>query len=326
MRIVFVYWGPHPIHKTVVKSVTNEAYSYLPNLLLNRFKDKPPLAHQLLSLISNLEIPQADVYILEGMACLPAILTKRKKAKIISLNADNFFYKLLGYKGYKRSIYSWYASQIDGLLSISNYAKEFADKCLQVPNEVFSLGIKEKFFSLKADLTQKTIGALLCTLTYLKGVDIALKSFNKLENGYKLLLMGPLKENIQELREYQDNHQVTVTGWTEEPEKNLLKCGTYINPARFEPFGLNIIEAMAVGIPPIVTHFCGAKEAVEKVSKDLVVAPEASQIAAKIKWLNSDLARKQQLGEKSRLIAADYTEEKSISSFKKAFNNLLASM
>lgn len=55
-------------------------------------------------------------------------------------------------------------------------------------------------------------------------------------------------------------HNVKFLGWIEDVAKLLSTFDLYVSPARSEPFGLTIVEAMAAGVPVIATRSEGASE------------------------------------------------------------------
>ncbi|MDN6298635.1 MAG: glycosyltransferase family 4 protein, partial [Halomonas sp.] len=53
------------------------------------------------------------------------------------------------------------------------------------------------------------------------------------------------------------------------PERYFALADCYVLPARYEPFGFTVLEALACGTPVITTQRCGAKE---------VVTPEVATV------------------------------------------------
>jgi len=84
-----------------------------------------------------------------------------------------------------------------------------------------------------------------------------------------------------------------------------------------------VMEAMIMGIPPLVSDKCGVAEIVRKVDKRLIIKLDADDIAEKIKWLNKDSKLKQKISNKCIKVAKQYTEAKSKVNFKRAFLELI---
>src|SRR5438132_925333 len=59
-----------------------------------------------------------------------------------------------------------------------------------------------------------------------------------------------------------DQH-VSLIGWVDDVAKLLPNFDLFVSPARSEPFGLSIVEAMAAGVPVIATASEGAREIID---------------------------------------------------------------
>jgi glycosyltransferase involved in cell wall biosynthesis len=57
--------------------------------------------------------------------------------------------------------------------------------------------------------------------------------------------------------------QVILQGWTDDVPKLLGTLDLFVSPARAEPFGLSIVEAMAAGVPVLATMSEGACEIID---------------------------------------------------------------
>lgn len=83
--------------------------------------------------------------------------------------------------------------------------------------------------------------------------------------------------------------RVTLLGWTNEVAKVLGTFDLFVSPARSEPFGLVIVEAMAAGIPVLATMSEGACEIIEPDQTGrLVPLRDVDALAGAIDELLSD--------------------------------------
>lgn len=317
MKTTFIWSYPHPLHKKWADSVATKSAPFLPKIFLNA-RSSTPLIGQSLSIIKSMMIPKSDVYLLEGMNCaLPAIIRKRKNTKLILINSDTFFYDLEHAKGVKKKIYLWYLKRIDGIISTSEMMKKLVEKYTSAPNRVVYPGINPEFFKADADYTSKNIAHGLSLLRKQKGTDLVIEAFNKMKDKDKLYLIGDIGDV-----EIPHNKNIIATGWVDSPNKYLSRCSIYVNPARFEPFGMNIVEAMAAGLVPIVSENCGAKDIVRKISPKLIIKTNVTEILKTIDWLSRG-NRKELLGKKAKKIARGCVVKNSIKNFKKAFYELI---
>lgn len=200
--------------------------------------------------------------------------------------------------------------------------KKIAERYINVPNEVVYPYVNwERYSKIKADLNSKNIVSI-GNASYYRGTDILIDSFLKLNRSYnnKLYIVGRKQIKLKELEDNPD--KIKVTGRTD-PIPYLSKCGLYINASRHDSFGINILEAMAAGIPPIITTHCGASEVLSKISKNLIVAPAASEIIKAVLWLNKDMKRKKVLSKKCIKLSKKFSKETSMKNFKEKFYKLL---
>jgi glycosyltransferase involved in cell wall biosynthesis len=103
----------------------------------------------------------------------------------------------------------------------------------------------------------------------------------------------------------------------------MKECSIYVNLSRLDPFGVGVIEAMAVGLIPIVSENVGAKVIIEKVDKTLIVNSEEKAVI-KILELFSNRIKLAKLSQKLKKKAIEEcNKEKSIKKFKKALYSFI---
>jgi glycosyltransferase involved in cell wall biosynthesis len=338
MRTIFVYYNPHPIHKAWADSVTDEQIPFVSKKIFDvgRIKNKTkslsyrifdilrtnPIALQTIAVLNSYRIPKADVYLIENASCIiPVLFRKKKKSKVILINDDIFFYLIRDSKGLMRKIYLRLLKSINGIISSSEMIKKVSQEYTRVPNIVnYPFSETEKYSKYKADIKSDDM-AFVGMLANQKRIDLIIESFLKVSDEFrgKLYLIGKEEDKIEALECNRDNKSIIVTGWTLSPEDYMKRCGFYINPAEREAFGMNIMEAMCMGIPPLVSKKCGAAE----ISKNLIIEQNTEDIVKKLRWLKKNPAMKKKLGEKCRKEALKYTKENSKKQFKENFHKLI---
>jgi glycosyltransferase involved in cell wall biosynthesis len=90
--------------------------------------------------------------------------------------------------------------------------------------------------------------------------------------------------------------RIRMSGWTDDVAKVLGTFDLFVSPARAEPFGLAIVEAMAAGIPILATMSEGACEIIEpdKTGR-LVPLRDVDALAGAIDELLSDPGERERL-------------------------------
>jgi UDP-glucose:(heptosyl)LPS alpha-1,3-glucosyltransferase len=105
--------------------------------------------------------------------------------------------------------------------------------------------------------------------------------------------------------------QVVFLGLSERVVDYLLAADLFILPSLYETFGLAILEAMAAGLPVIVSAACGASELIRDGDSGFVLAEPADReaFAARIQAL-SDPGLRRQFGARARETAAGLSLER----------------
>lgn len=109
-----------------------------------------------------------------------------------------------------------------------------------------------------------------------KGLDIAIRVASLLREhrpNLKLLIVGPQEAEIRALLS-QSPVPARCAGWVDSasfyPEMDVL-----LHPARAEPYGMVIAEAMAAGVPVVISNRCGIGPVVEQGDYGAVIPLEA---------------------------------------------------
>jgi glycosyltransferase involved in cell wall biosynthesis len=114
------------------------------------------------------------------------------------------------------------------------------------------------------------------------------------------------RENRQALErlisELMMEDKIKLLGWTDDIASFLASLQVYVSPARSEPFGLSIVEAMAAGVPVVATASEGAREIIDdNETGRLVPIGESEAIAATILDLLENESERQRLAENARV-------------------------
>lgn len=145
-------------------------------------------------------------------------------------------------------------------------------KTVAIPN-----GIADEWFG-KATKTRKDDGSLhlgyVGRLAEEKGVDLLLRAVADLDD-VTLDVVGDGPEE-KELRKQADKlglgHRVRFLGRTDDPAHAYGTIDALVLPSRtIDPFGMVVAEAMAMGVPCLVTDACGIASCLEAARDVLVV-------------------------------------------------------
>jgi UDP-glucose:(heptosyl)LPS alpha-1,3-glucosyltransferase len=122
-------------------------------------------------------------------------------------------------------------------------------------------------------------------------------------SGIKLLVVGKGKTGTYQdmAREYGMADRVIFAGVTREVEKYYFASDIFAMPSVYDTFGMAVLEAMAAGLPVIITRTVGARDLVNDGVEGFVLddPPTASEFSSKIKFLSQSENRRK-MGERAR--------------------------
>lgn len=158
--------------------------------------------------------------------------------------------------------------------------------------------------------TEKPIVLFLSRLHYVKRPDLLIQALEKLtaeKHEFHLILAGcGESEYINYLKSLVASVGLTActsfAGFVTGEDKNLLLQGAdmFVLPSFSENFGIAIAEAMAVGIPVIITPEIQIAPSIAEAEAGLVVEGEVNALTAAIEKLLTSPKLRQQLGENGK--------------------------
>jgi glycogen(starch) synthase len=196
-------------------------------------------------------------------------------------------------------------------------------KVVEIPNavdpqkfevEVDSRAIRKKW---KISDGEKLITAV-GRLTAQKGFDDLVRAYPIIKRSVpasRLLVVGDgyMRGDLESLAEQEHVRDSTIfAGFISEPDLvGVLKSSdVVVVPSRFEPFGIIALEAMAAGVPVVVSRVGGLAEIVEDMVDGIEMEPNnPSAIAEATARVLSDGALASRLAEKGREKAKAYSWE-----------------
>lgn len=138
-----------------------------------------------------------------------------------------------------------------------------------------------------------------------KGVRHLLEAWDLADTGDATLsIVGNIDPEMQWLtREYSDDETVDIHGWIDSEELSRLytTSDAFIFPSLEDGFGRVVIEAMAAGLPVVVTDRTGAKDCVrDGIDGVIVQAGNTAVLRDKIEWFDAHPNRCREMGERAR--------------------------
>lgn len=159
----------------------------------------------------------------------------------------------------------------------------------------------------------------IAALTDEKGVDALLRAaalVHRQMPGVRFLILGdgPNRRALEERRaELRLEHVVMLPGHIDAPESILGHATLYVQPSLSEGFGSSVLDALARGVPTIVSDTGGLPDAVAGGGGQLVPPGHPDALAAAIIALLSDHRLRADLGAAARAGAQRFGIERLVS-------------
>ena len=157
---------------------------------------------------------------------------------------------------------------------------------------------------------------------WVKGLDIILNSFKLVNNRFpnaRFIIVGKKPHDVNTSL----TNNIEFVGEDYDLSSHFAQSSLYVHPARGEAFGISIVEAMACGVPTLVSEWTGAKEVVAQVDEKLILPLSAQSFYEGIvTYFSKSIEEKRILSRKSREISKNYTQELAIENLKKIFSEI----
>jgi glycosyltransferase involved in cell wall biosynthesis len=163
-----------------------------------------------------------------------------------------------------------------------------------------------------------------------KGIDVLLDALGQLrmrQNSFRLWLLGDgaLETKLHEqVRRLGLETNVQFLGYRSDVPRLLQASDIFVLPSRYEAMPISLIEAMAAGLPSVVTNVGENSHMVEHGATGLVVPPEDSKaLAEALQQLLDDSKQSQSMGRFARQKATNYSVEQMVKRTEATYTQVL---
>ena len=146
-----------------------------------------------------------------------------------------------------------------------------------------------------------------------KGIVYLLRAWRRLNlPDAELVLVGPMERAasriVQEEQQRMQADSTRLAGPTTTPESLLAGASVLVLPSIQDGFGLVVLEAMACGVPVIVSECVGAKDCVRE-GVDGFIGPvrDVEALADHLQWLYNHPSQRDAMGQNARDRATGYS-------------------
>lgn len=217
----------------------------------------------------------------------------------------------------------------DHVLCLSDFAFDSLVKHGVPERKIFklNLGFAPQTFRAKEKYRKEGLFRFVFagTITRRKGIDLLIQAFQELNlPASELLLIGPLTDAV-DLLPKDDLRIHHISHVPQERLNELLNdSDLFVFPSYLDSWAMVVVEAMACGLPVIVSKFTGASDAVRQ-GGGYVIEPEIASLKEQMKALYKNRVETERLGREARLVAENYTWAAYQQELKKVFTQLWAS-
>ena len=168
------------------------------------------------------------------------------------------------------------------------YRPQFAAKITAVNNLIDINGVRRKSLEMPETVFPvNCFNIVSCgRLSPAKGMDLAVEACGLLvRRGLKnihwwIVGGGPEENNLRrQIARLELDGYITLLGMQENPYPYLRRANLYVQPSRFEAYGLTIAETQVLNIPILSTKTDGGRELVTDSIDGLLCQPDAQSIA-----------------------------------------------
>lgn len=201
-----------------------------------------------------------------------------------------------------------YYNQCDLVLSPSKHTKEILENRLKTGVRIFSRGIDLDRFNPAYRSSKRAIGVLYVgRISVEKGLDDLMYAFEDIDDANLILAGdGPYRKELEQKAKSNFIFKGFLRG--ESLSMEYASADIFVFPSRTDTFGNVVLEAMASGLPVIVTDGMAPKELVENGVNGFVVK-DREEMKEKIRLLKNDREMRKGMGTASRESAAKRTWE-----------------
>jgi glycosyltransferase involved in cell wall biosynthesis len=150
-----------------------------------------------------------------------------------------------------------------------------------------------------------------------KGVQYLIPAFLKAKISHsELLLIGgystrSTRQMVEKALQHSNIKQEFWDFSRDDPTKVFGKCSVLVLPSVEDGFGLVVLEAMACGLPIIITSHCGAADIVEEGINGFVIPPRNIEtIIEKLNFLAKNPFVCKEMGKAARATAEKFNQDK----------------
>lgn len=218
-------------------------------------------------------------------------------------------------------------THVDGIIAVSDYIRDgligvVGDGVpIEVVNPYIQPDTMDRVSRVEPGLDSK-VAMTVCDGREHKGVDMMVDGWAAVRREHPSAEYWIVGENHPE--EYNEVDGVRTFGWVDDLTEVMEEASLYVHPARNDGCPVSVLEALAAGIPSVVTTTSGSGAIVGGVDAGLVAEPDTDSLAGKVsEYFDLPVETRTALSEACSETGRTFTEENQTAAFRSAFESLL---
>lgn len=184
--------------------------------------------------------------------------------------------------------------------ALRKFNPRYSSKVTAIPNLTDVVGIRKKSLALTREQFDTTKFNIVSVgrVSHEKGIDLAVKACAELVTEgndnirWWIVGDGPAMQEVKKMiKELHMEEYVITVGMQKNPYPYIRQADLYVQPSRFEAFGLTMLEAMILGKAVLATDTMGAHEIINDGKNGLICDVTGNGMAGQIKELILDLKK-----------------------------------
>lgn len=340
-RTLFLYYDPHYVHAAMAKAI---GATFWPSPRLNS-KPRGPLGTTFETLASTMSTVKAaltvprdyDVYLCEGTYIFPALARKLgrldKDKKIIDILASPILYYLsegtMG--GARRKFALSMLDEVDAFVCIGKMERDLLLEFLPDARYAIAYPFIQKDVlrglvlskGVLPELDRHEILFIGRGDPYYKGLDVLIDAFRIVKETWKdarLNIVG----DISIPGNAKGVGGINRLGYVKDIVSVIKRSSVYVHPGRGDSFPVSSLEAMAGGLPTIVSEDTGTKEVTSRMGDLFVSKIDSNDLAGRINRIfDLEQKEKERLSAKFTREGLKFSQDKSIKTFIRGYATLM---
>ena len=202
---------------------------------------------------------------------------------------------------------------VDSVISVSKFCDKKLKELIEIESYIAEPHIEPEKYRKLVEISPNLKGEKLIFIgenRNHKGLERIIDNWSSIKSDFPKAEISIIGEGHDKV----DKNDINVKGYisNEALLDEISKSSLYVHPARFENFGISVLESMRGGVPALVTENTGVKDVVSKVDDSLVVENNDESIIKGIKnYLNKDIDSRDKYSEIGRSLTDQYTLDRS---------------